>query len=938
MSESCLSQERLLSLLEDQLAEPERSRAEQHLSDCHHCQSAAELIIAEISVDLAPARETIDSGAGDEQHRIETLIRQVQQQLRGPSEVQPAVHGQFLPGSPFAGRYRIVALLGKGSMGEVYRADDLKLSQTIALKLLPEHLRANPMLRASIVNEVRLSRRITHPHVCRVHDIEETADHLFLTMEYIDGENLATLLRRIGRIPDEKGLQIARELSLGLSAAHEQGVIHRDLKPANVMIDLRGRVRINDFGLAQTTADRFQPRLGFAGTPAYAAPEQMLENEVSVRSDLFSLGLILYELFLGRRVCELSTLESIRAWHQAAAPIEFPEHFCSFDPGARRMIERCLSRHPGDRPASADEVAMAFSGADPVQVALAAGTAPSPEVLAEAGVRRPLTHRQVGWCVVIVVGLLAIIGLLSPWTMPAGLSADQSPSILSKQARDILRELGYDPPPGDPPPRTDRASGFSVHRQIRGPVYFWYRRSPRPLVPRYFLSDPSRPMNPSRGMVHWDDPPLDVPGMVLVWLDGRGALRGLRAVPVMGSSDTPAEPALDQWQTVLGRLTQLDLSQHRPHRRVPSAPVPADAAIEWLPSTDSSRTAVPRLDAAFLQGRLVYLRVDEEEQALGPALEWNELSLNRRRGGLGVLVISVGLIVWGGLACCSQAAARRMDYSSVFRLGVATFVFSMAAWLLRAKHVLAVEEAAVLQSGLAHSLLTTIPICLWYAAIEYSLRKHAPDSMIGWTKLLRGDVRDPHVGRDVLAGVIGGMGIAAISGLTTMAALLSPGWPLDRMPSVLNDLVGTRYLVAAMLDASERSISMALGSALLWLICRKLPGRLPPVLVFLGVVIAILAQMRGGSPLAWCSAALVGTLATAVVMRFGVLATAVMVFIRSILLLPIASDASAWFAENSFLALLVVVSLALFGLLTAGPPIAVPWNRDRTNELPQTVP
>ncbi|HUQ72706.1 MAG TPA: protein kinase, partial [Planctomycetaceae bacterium] len=747
MSDPCLSPAQLWSLLEDQLAEPERSIAERHLSDCPDCQSSAEQLIQRIGVPLEAAREPAPPTTDDEQHRIGTLVRQVKRLLQGPPQGE-----QFIPGTILAGRYRIGDLLGKGSMGEVYRAHDLQLNLPIALKLLPEHLSANPTLRASIINEARLSRKITDRHVCRVHDVVETDEHLFLTMEYIAGGNLAILLRTIGRVHDKRAQQIAWELCLGLSAAHQQGVIHRDLKPANVMIDQFGRVRINDFGLAQTTTVGFQPARGFVGTVAYAAPEQVLEGPTTVQSDLFSLGLILYELFLGRRACTLSMLTEVRDWHRSGTPIEFPKDFHSLDPKVSRIIERCLSHHPGDRPLSADEVAMAFVGAEPVRLAVESGTAPTPDDLAEAGVRRPLTPRQMGWCAGILTVLLAIIGLLAPWTLPAHLDADHSPSVLSNQARDVLRELGYVPGNAQPSPspRADSGYGFTVHRDVSGPVYFWYRHSPQPLVPRYFISDLNRPMYPSRGMVNWDDPPLDVPGMVLVWLDSRGALRGLRAVPKPVPGEPPASFDPDRWQGILSRLTHLDLSQHRPRRRISAAPVPADTAIEWLPPAGS----VAHLETSFLHDRLVYLRVGEETQSLGAALEWNEPLLNRRLGVIGVL-LPLALVVWGGWACWTQAITRRLDYASVVRLTVVTYGVSMAAWLLRAKHVPALEEAAVLQAGLAHSVLRTSLVCLWYAAIEYSLRKHAHDTMIGWTKLLRGEILSPHVGRDVLAGVIG---------------------------------------------------------------------------------------------------------------------------------------------------------------------------------------
>src|SRR6202049_4331016 len=208
--------------------------------------------------------------------------------------------GRFLPGRLLAGRYRIIALLGKGGMGEVYRADDLTLGQPVALKFLPDEAARDQSLLERFKNEVRIARRVSHPNVCRVYDVGDMEGHTFFTMEYVDGEDLASLLRRIGRLPEDKALDIARQLCAGLAAAHTKGVLHRDLKPANIMLDGRGQVVITDFGLAGV-ADNIRGAEVRSGTPAYMSPEQLAGKEVSTRSDIYALGLVLYEVFTGKR-------------------------------------------------------------------------------------------------------------------------------------------------------------------------------------------------------------------------------------------------------------------------------------------------------------------------------------------------------------------------------------------------------------------------------------------------------------------------------------------------------------------------------------------------------------------------------------------------------------------------------------------------------------
>src|SRR5437870_7912497 len=194
--------------------------------------------------------------------------------------------GGFAPGTILGERFRIVGLVGRGGMGEVYRADDLKLGQPVALKFLPEKLASESAWIERFYAEVRHARGVSHPNVCRVYDVGEIEGRHFLSMEYVDGEDLASLLRRIGRLPPDKAVEIARELCAGLAAAHDKAVLHRDLKPSNVMIDGRGRAKITDFGLAVRVEDD-EGGAEVSGTPAYMAPEQLSGKGASIQSDIY---------------------------------------------------------------------------------------------------------------------------------------------------------------------------------------------------------------------------------------------------------------------------------------------------------------------------------------------------------------------------------------------------------------------------------------------------------------------------------------------------------------------------------------------------------------------------------------------------------------------------------------------------------------------------
>ncbi|MEX2273079.1 MAG: serine/threonine-protein kinase [Vicinamibacterales bacterium] len=248
--------------------------------------------------------------------------------LSGTSDID---HGRFAPGTIVGDRYRIVGLLGRGGMGEVFRADDLRLGQPVALKFLPPTLDRDPVRLAQFHNEVRTARQVSHSNVCRVYDIGEVDGQHFITMEYVDGEDLSSLIRRIGRLPEDKAIEIARQICAGLHAAHERGLLHRDLKPANIMLDREGRVRITDFSLAAVEGAATDIR---AGTPAYMAPEQLAGREVTARSDIYALGLVLYELFTGKRALDAKTVaelisrqESGARWGMFATVIAFVAHF-----------------------------------------------------------------------------------------------------------------------------------------------------------------------------------------------------------------------------------------------------------------------------------------------------------------------------------------------------------------------------------------------------------------------------------------------------------------------------------------------------------------------------------------------------------------------------------------------------------------------------------
>ncbi|HEY6306135.1 MAG TPA: serine/threonine-protein kinase [Candidatus Angelobacter sp.] len=471
-------------------------------------------------------------------------------QQRSGSGLRPAsssqnllTEGRFLPGRLLAGRYRIIALLGRGGMGEVYRADDLTLGQPVALKFLPEDATKDETVLERFRNEVRISRRVSHPNVCRVYDVGEVDDHAFFTMEYVDGEDLASLLRRIGRLPADKDLEVARQLCAGLAAAHAKGVLHRDLKPANIMLDGRGQVVVTDFGLAGLV-EQIPGADVRSGTPAYMSPEQLAGKEVTVKSDIYALGLVLYEIFTGKRAFDIESLSELARARSESAPSKPSTLVKDLDPAVERVILRCLESDPSLRPGSVLNVAAALPGGDPLAAALAAGETPSPQMVAAAGQAAGLAPRKAIVCLILAAAGLTLFTYLALKTSGMGkLGLELSPDILSQKAKEVVVHLGYEAKP------VDTAAAFSYDSDLGaffdslekndrhpdwdkwlagrpGALTYWYRQSPQYLMPTDFHEFLLTP-----GVATQNDPPLALSGMVSLALDTRGRLESLEAVP-----------------------------------------------------------------------------------------------------------------------------------------------------------------------------------------------------------------------------------------------------------------------------------------------------------------------------------------------------------------------------------------------------------------------
>jgi len=275
---------------------------------------------------------------------------------------------QLVRGTVFASRYEIIEELGAGGMGRVYRAEDTKIKEQVALKLLRPEISADRKTIDRFRNELKVARRIRHKNVTGMYDIGEDKGTHYITMEYVSGEDLRSLIRRVGQLPVAKSVSIAGQICEGLTEAHGLGIVHRDLKPSNVMIDREGNARIMDFGIARSMGAAGVTEAGIMiGTPEYMSPEQADTGDIDCRSDIYSLGIILYEMVTGRRPFEAETSIGFLLKHKTERPKDPRELNALIPESLSRVILRCLEKDRDRRWANVQELFAALrAGEEPM--------------------------------------------------------------------------------------------------------------------------------------------------------------------------------------------------------------------------------------------------------------------------------------------------------------------------------------------------------------------------------------------------------------------------------------------------------------------------------------------------------------------------------------------------------------------------------------------
>jgi serine/threonine-protein kinase len=771
----------------------------------------------------------------------------------------------------------------------------------VALKFLPEHLNRDIQAREMLLAEVRIARSIAHPNVCRVYDIHEYRGRGFLTMEFIDGEDLEGILQRSGRLRFSNALALARQLLSGLAEAHRLGIVHRDLKPSNIMVDGHGIARISDFGLAMD--GRFtscSPRI--AGTPDYMAPEVARGEEATIQSDLYSLGLILLELFSGRRITAATSGDPDAATRCTSGLHD--SHLMKLPSSIRPMIAHCVQTDPGLRPLSADALLSNLPELNERDILFDSPRQfVSPEWLAFLPNKRPVRFWS---CALMFAGI--VISLLVHTVSSRQIrfienaNLDRSPAEQLKIATSLLSSIGHEVESGG---RT--AIGFeyvSDEKALRPldanrAAVFWYRQSKHNLIVRE--QGISRGLDNVRVSRH--SPPLIQPADVRVELWGDGLLRSYECV-------RPAESILDASHAIPRMYTAAGLDQSRFEV---DKPFSGNDGVSVLRET---RNPTITVTTTVDQGKLIRFQTNHQQ----PVSKLDrDMGNNMDEAVLGVLLI-------GGIVAAVQNVRRGQgDRSGALKLALFICLMSLITWATIASHVRNIaEEIRIWRHGLANAFFWGIVTWSFYLALEPTIRRHWPDRMISWNRLLHARWTDATVARDVLIGILISCTAIPLLGLLNVAVRHQLGLPprMSIPPLELYPLLGVHFLISVFSHAASNGIYHAFVLTMMPLLFRKIVRSDIVAIGLTWTTLTAFLCLEYGDGSYWLpiymslwTAIYLGTM-----LYFGLLASAAMFFAFHILLyLPVTANDSAWYWPVSMIGIAALISIALVALVYTYP-------------------
>ncbi|MGH9743171.1 MAG: protein kinase domain-containing protein, partial [Candidatus Acidiferrum sp.] len=750
----------------------------------------------------------------------------------------------------------------------------------------------------------------------------------FLSMEYVDGEDLASVVRRIGRLSPDKATEVARQICAGLAAAHERGVIHRDLKPANVMLDDAGKIRITDFGLAGIAAT-IQGADIRAGTPAYMAPEQLAGKEVTAKSDIYSLGLILYEILTGKRVFEAATLPELVKLRERGTITNPSTLVRDLDPLIERVILRCLENDPAKRPTSALQVAAALPGGDPLAAALAAGETPSPEMVAAAGATEGMRPRTAVILLAALLTGLILSAVVGQRTQIVNLvPLENPPEVLTSRAREMLGHLGITAAAVDSASGFDMDGGYLryIQEHDKTPqrwralsadrpaiLYFWYRQSPRILSARKYFGS-----GPGGGQVNPDDPPMNGTGMVLILLDSSGRLIHLESVPPQ--KDAPAKSLQPMNWSPLFAAAGLDLAAFRSAEPEWTPLASNDARAAWTGTLPGGSNLPVRIEAAAYRGQPVYFDLLYPWSI--PGRDGVDTATKSQYLAAAVLTFFFFLIAISGVLIARWNLMQgRGDQKGAVRLGAFVFLTFLVMWALRAHHVADFYEVFMVLTAISWALLMTFFTVVLYVAIEPFVRRRQPQILISWSRLLAGKFRDPLVGRDILIGVVYGVAVALFE--TSDNFLLPLLGKLPPMPGGVStdSLMGVRDAVSILLfyvlDWTFYALCFFFVGFLILRLLRK-PWIAMLAIAAIGTLTSFGNNQSEHPVFTSIALAIIYISFIVILRRVGLLALVVGLVVQNVLhVFPATTHLSRWYASSSLAGLAAVSLLAIYGFHTA---------------------
>ncbi len=836
------------------------------------------------------------------------------QETEDPIHTTASDGGRFVAGTVLAKRYRIIGLLGKGGMGEVYKAEDLELDQTVALKFLPESFAKDKSALARFRGEVRNARKVSHANVCRVFDIGEMDGSYYLSMEYVDGDDLSMLLKRIGRLPSDKAVEISRQICLGLHAIHDNGILHRDLKPANIIIDSRGKARITDFGIAGVEQE-IQGKKEIIGTPAYMSPEQITGKEVTAKSDIYSLGLLLYEIFTGKQAIKGESFNELIEIHQSQTPTNPSTFVENIDPLVEKIINRCLEKEPSDRPKSALQVALSLPGGNPLEAAIAAGETPSPEMVAAAPKKGVLRLPVALALLAAFIGLFALsMYLASEYQTHAFTPLEKSPEVLQERAKTVLNNSGYTDVSND----GDYGFGYDINylayayktkdfslynfEKLRSGqpfvVYFWYRQSRKRLLP----------ISIAPGITTESDPPLTEPGTEYVKLDALGRLvEMVAAPPQIRPQKTNGEA---NWE-VLFKEAGLDIEKFKKTEPELTPPINSDEQAAWQGTLADYEDIPIRIEAAAFNGKPVYFRI---------ITPWDEDSIKEGLYGANAFQISaiIGFVfnflaIFGAIILSYfNLRAGRGDLKGAAKVSIFYFIARIIHRLISYDYDSILNDWQVIFFIICGQ---TVVLFLLYVAIEPFVRRWWTEVLISWNRLMAGDFTNPLIGRDVLVGGLLGFVLVLSQYFGGFLRDFIVSRSLTIIAVSTSTLEGTRENIAQILLIFTDSIVVALLVLMLFVIFHLVVKRKWLATLFVGFFIVGLLGIgffpsRGWSYLIFLLVIYVPLVFLFI--RFGLLTIITGLIFMRLMSIAITFDTSRFYFSNTIIVAVIGLAIALY--------------------------